>query len=169
MKTLEQRVQALEDQNAIIALKTNYLDAANGGWTKISHESDKIANMFTEDGLWELSNWAKVSGRAQIKETFAKWTHEIPFAVHMVSNPRIEVNGDTATGKWNIMALSSHVGKGDRFSGEDIMTLAIYNDDFVKINGQWFFKKLHAQILIQGPARGENWSKFLANYHPPLS
>jgi hypothetical protein len=166
-KTLEQRVQALEDAQAIINLKTLYLDTANGGWNKVSHEGEKIAAMFTEDGHWELTNWATVKGRKDIRDTFDKWTHDIPFAVHMVSNPRLEVNGDTAKGKWNIVALSTHVGK-DRFSGEDIMTLAVYNDDFVRVNGQWLFKKLHAEIIIQGPARGENWSRFLANFHKPV-
>ena len=167
MKTLEQRVQALEDAQAIINLKTAYLDAANGGWTKVSHEGEKIANMFVEDGHWELTNWATVKGRADIRNTFNKWTSEIPFVVHMVSNPFLEVNGDTAKGKWNIMALSAHVGK-DRFSGEDIMTLAIYNDEFARVNGSWLFTRLHAQILIQGPFRGENWSKYLANFHKPI-
>jgi hypothetical protein len=168
MKSLEQRVQAIEDLQAIMNLKTRYLDLANGGWDKVSHEGEKIAALFTEDGHWELSDWATVKGRTKIRDTFDKWSSEIPFAYHMVSNPSVEVTGDTAKGKWNLLAMSTHAGK-DRFSGEDIMTLAVYNDEFMRVNDRWLFSKLHAQIVIQGPARGENWSKFLAKFHQPLS
>ena len=167
MKTLEQRVQALEDAQQIINLKTSYLDAANGGWNKLSHDGDAIADMFVDDGHWELTAWAVAKGKAQIRDTFNKWTADIPFAVHMASNPFLEVDGDMAKGRWNLLALSTHVGK-DRYSGEDIMSLCLYDDQFVRHGGRWLFKSLHAEVIIQGPFRGEDWTKYLAKLHKPV-
>lgn len=98
-RSLEERVRILEDQQEIIKLKAKYVNYNDGGWKGPTHTNPQaVADMFTEDGVWDGrpgTGYAK--GRAEIKQLFETFG-AVPFIVHYVTNPLIEVDGDTATG-----------------------------------------------------------------------
>src|SRR5271169_3635758 len=94
-KTIEERLQALEDREELIKLKARYVNYNDGGWQGPTHtNADAVADMFVEDGVWDGSpdaGYAK--GRAEIKALFQQF-RAVKFIVHYVTNPLIEVDGD---------------------------------------------------------------------------
>lgn len=92
---LEQRVQRLEDIEAIKQLKALYCEICDD-----NHDPDRIITIFTEDAIWEGKGIARAEGHAEIHALFSRFAKMMDFTQHMTMNPRIEVQGDTATGTW---------------------------------------------------------------------
>ena len=62
---LEQRVQALEDINAIRHLKARY-----AAYCDDHYNPEGIAALFTEDAVWESQGLGRFEGRDDIREFF---------------------------------------------------------------------------------------------------
>lgn len=123
--TLEPRIQILEDIQEISVLKASYCNAADGGWDRPSHDADKVASLFVEDGVWDAGAIGRGEGREAIRALFQGFKR-FPFAFHRISNPIIHVHGDTATGEWHVLVPITFEKK------EDIWAGGIYNDEFVR-------------------------------------
>ena len=107
--------------------------------------------MFTEDAIWDGSILGYAEGRVAIYEFFAASSSLVPFAVHQVSNPLIEVNGDLATGEW-------YLWQPMVFQGEALWLSARYDDSYIRHEGQWLYQHLKLNIRMltpydQGPAK----------------
>src|SRR5262249_41711845 len=135
---LEQRVRLLEDIQAITELKSTYCDAADGGWDRPSHDADKVAALFVEDGVWDGGLFGHAAGREAIRGLFQSFRVLLPFVFHRVTNPIIRVDGNVATGEWHLLApgivAATHRVEG-WFGG-------IYHDEFVRTPDGWKFKRL---------------------------
>jgi ketosteroid isomerase-like protein len=94
---LDVRIRRLEDIEAIRALKARYAYLCDTGY-----DPDKLAALFTEDGVWESDKFGRHVGRAAIREFFAGTSSSITFAMHYMTNPEIEVAGDDASGRWHL-------------------------------------------------------------------
>ena len=98
--SIEERVRRLEDIEEIRKLKSLYSHYANVG--EGTGDADKFAQLFTDDCIWDLSN-NELRGKAAIIDRL----HEIErlnyAGVHFSLNPRIEVNGDEASGEWDLI------------------------------------------------------------------
>lgn len=143
---LEKMVRRLADIEDIKQLKARYASACDD-----DYNPDKLAALFAEDAIWDGSLLGYAEGREGIREFFGAASNLVPFAVHQVSNPLIEINGDTATGQWFLwqpMVL-----------GEQALWLsAIYEDSYVRIDGQWLYQHLKLNIRMltpfeEGPAK----------------
>src|ERR1700674_1793782 len=99
MKTIEDRLRALEDLEEIRNLKARYAAACDD-----NYNADAIAALFTEDGVWDAGALGRADGRAAIREFFSRFAEFISFAIHHVMNPIIEVDGDRAAGQWYELA-----------------------------------------------------------------
>ncbi len=134
--SLEQRLQRLEDIQAITELKAAYCNGADGGWDRPSHDCDAVAALFVEDGVWDAGkDIGRGEGREAIRalfKSFQRW----PFAFHRVSNPIIKVDGDTATGEWHVQVAIT------MDEGQDMWAGGIYRDQFVRTPDGWRFKEL---------------------------
>ena len=64
-KTLEERVQRLEDIESIKQLKVRYSHICDD-----DHNPDKIASLFVEDGIWESPDFGVAKGHAEIEALF---------------------------------------------------------------------------------------------------
>lgn len=138
--TLEERITYLEDVEALKQLKYNYCDACDD-----KHDADRIASLFTEDGVWDGGPFGLAKGRDEIWDLFHN-THSpsILFSQHRVTNPLITINGNTAHVKWKFMApMTNKDGK--------LWVSAVYDDDYVKIDGIWKFKHLKATVFFTAP------------------
>jgi hypothetical protein len=132
---IEERLQRIEDVQAIAELKAAYCNAADGGWNRPTHDSDRVASLFVEDGVWESGKSGRGEGRAGIKALFDTFK-PAPFAFHRVSNPIIRVEGDRATGEWHaLVAITFADGKALWIGG-------IYDDEFVRTPAGWRFRLL---------------------------
>lgn len=128
LSEMERELQRLKDIEAIIRLRSLYCYYAD------LKDCDNWANLFTEDGVFETDVFGVYEGR----ETIRALQH-LPFAVHYVMNPIIDVDGDRATGKWLLFEPCSFpVGKKRR----PVWGMAKYEDEYRRIGGEWKFKRV---------------------------
>ena len=136
--SLEKRITRLEDIEAIKQLKAKYCEACDD-----DHNQDKIIAIFAEDGVWEGGDLGKAEGHAAIRELFAGFERAIDFSQHNVMNPIIEITGTRATGIWYFMGPFTYNENADN------KMLAIrYDDEYVKIDGQWKYQHLRAKVRM---------------------
>ncbi|GAA0282383.1 hypothetical protein GCM10009127_24710 [Alteraurantiacibacter aestuarii] len=128
---LEQRVQLLEDQQAIQRVITNYsafLDA---------RDYDGYVGLFTEDGVWQNGSTRR-EGRAEIREMLTGLFGEPDpdfvnlSSFHQISNFEIDVDGDTARAKSRFVFVMRGDGGAPtpELSGQ-------YHDELVRVDGEW--------------------------------
>jgi hypothetical protein len=155
------------DRAAIIDLQNRYVLAMD------YFDADGYAAVFTEDGVLD---WARgeVKGRDAIREFMASGTYDLrklnfapaqtpdgrewPSTVrHLITNQIIEIDGN------NARAISYWMNYGNNADRRKIEWLIFgsWDDEFVKIEGKWFFKR-HT-IYNEG-----NPNRFTAGQSNPL-
>ena len=139
---LQKRITVLEDIEAIRKLKARYCAVCDD-----DHNPDKITTLFAEDGIWEgMDGIGKHHGHAAIRKLFEGFKERISFSQHNVMNPIIEVDGDKAKATWYFLGPFTF-RKGNRA----MWLAARYEDDYVKLNGEWKFKHLRAIGRMTAP------------------
>ncbi len=136
---LERWVQTQEDIRAIQNLKARY-----AAFCDDSYNADGIASLFTEDAVWEAPWQGRFEGREAIREFFRQVSNTITFSVHGVLNPIIEVDGDTARASWYLFQPCVINGQAHWVSGR-------YADEYVKVDGSWYFKSLKVASFFRAP------------------
>lgn len=142
--SLEARIQALEDIEAIKRVKAMYAQAADGKYTadhqqRPQDELDRCAriqaDLFTEDAIWDgRPQWEYSIGR----ETFFETTrHSVwSMATHYFIMPHIVVNGDTARGTWYLWQTGTLLK-----SNRSMIMSAVTSDEYRKVDGKWLISK----------------------------
>lgn len=130
-----------EDRAEIINLQGRYLFAMD------FHDAKTYASTFAEDGV---INWARgeIKGRDNIYKFMASGTYDPTSGVeagkwpaasrHFITNQVIKVNGNTAR------ALTYWFQATNPGADRHTMVLGLfgnYEDELVKIDGRWYFKK----------------------------
>ncbi|MDP6591109.1 MAG: nuclear transport factor 2 family protein [Rhodospirillales bacterium] len=141
--TFEQQVTRLTAIEDIKQMKARYCGYCDDGY-----DPEGIADLFVEDGIWDGGDFGRHVGTEAIKEFFRGVSSDIVFAGHLVLNPIITVNGDSANGKWwLIMPCTTNLeGKKEArwLAGE-------YDDDYVKVDGRWLYKHLRLDLKFFAP------------------
>ena len=140
VEDLERRIAALEDIEEIKKLKARYC-----AYCDDSYDADGIAGLFTEDAVWDGGIRGRADGREEIRQFFQRAPQRLPFAVHMVMNPIIEVNGDAATGVWYLFQACTY-------------SEGRYDEEYVRVGGQWKFRSLKLTSHFWTPF-DEGWAK----------
>lgn len=138
---LEQRIARLEAIEEIKQLKARYCEICDD-----DHNPDRIASVFAPDGIWEGAGFGKAQGHEAIRELFRGFQKLISFSQHNVMNPQIEVNGDRATGSWYFLGPFTF-----RKNNENKWLVLRYDDDYVRIDGEWKYQHLRAKIRAESP------------------
>lgn len=149
LEAIEKRLQVLEDIEAIKRLKRMYCSYCDD-----NYDADALANLFVEDAVWDGGTLRpRIEGRSAIREFFVAAKHRLPFAIHMVLNPIIEVEGDRAKGTWYLFQPCT-------FADEDraVWGSARYDEEYVRQDGQWKFKNLALTSFFWTPF-DEGWVK----------
>ncbi len=148
MEALEARLRTLVNIEEIKVLKARYAAACDN-----NYDADAIAELFTEDAVWDGGKFGKADGRENIRRFFRRAPELFPFAIHNVMNPRIEVDGGRATGQWYLLQPAT------REPGTQAVWLsAVYHDEYVRLNGKWMFK--HLQVTSNFlTTYEEGWAK----------
>lgn len=149
---IERRLTRLEDIEAVKQLKARYCEICDD-----DHNPDRITSVFAEDGIWESKEFGTGRGHAEIRKLFRGFQELIEFSQHNVMNPIIEVKGNRATGEWYFMGPF-------RFrAGHQAKWLALqYQDDYVKLDGQWKYQHLRINLRLLAPYE-EGWAKQLVS------
>ena len=135
---LEARITRLEDIEAIKYLKALYCDICDD-----LHNPDRITSLFVEDGIWEIPGYGKAQGHDEIRALFQQFHNMFSFSQHNIMNPRIDIHGERATGVWYIMGPWTHTE-----DGKEIWMTARYDDEYVKVNGEWKYKHLRGSVRM---------------------
>jgi hypothetical protein len=152
LRTLEARLGVLEDVEAIRLLKARYGELVDeryaGGAPRSPAELDRIAGeiaeLFTEDALWEGgAALGTCRGRAAIRERFAAPT--LAFSWHYFVKPRIEVTGDSARARWDLLApCTSREGRAMWMAG-------VEDDDYRRVDGRWLHQRMALRVVFLAP------------------
>ena len=129
---LDRRLRMLEDIEAIKRLKRRYC-----AYCDDNYDADALAELFTEDAVWDGGVRGYNEGREEIRSFFKNAPQRLPFAIHMVMNPIIEVDGDTGTGTWYLFQPCTFA-EGD----QAVWGAARYDEEYVRTGGQWKFRSL---------------------------
>ena len=155
LEDLAKRVRVLEDMEEIKKLKIRYAEYCDiNAEPDIEYSAANIASLFTEDATFdpgELGN--KVVGREAIRQAFTKAPEWMSFAVHMVVDPVIEVDGDKAKGTWYIF-MSSTIIDGNRAAWSS----GRYNEEYARENGEWKISSWKMVSFFRTPF-DEGWVK----------
>ena len=152
LHTLEARLGVLEDVEAIRRLKARYGELVDeryaGGAPRSPAELERIAgeiaDLFTEDALWEGgAALGTCRGRAAIRERFAAPT--LAFSWHYFVKPRIEVTGDSARARWDLLApCTSREGRAMWMAG-------VEDDEYRRVDGRWLHQRMALRVVFLAP------------------
>ena len=158
---LEERVRRLEDIHSIANLKATYLDGADGGWSfnPISSNPDQVAPLFAPDGVWYSDSQGGIAGQDAIRRVWGSFSRTMPFGYHVITNPKIEVDGDTGRGAWHLMF------RGIDAAGTEVWAAGIYDDEFVRTDQGWRIARVQARIVFLGPY-GQGWKALMQSTSP---
>ena len=137
----EQKVQWLYDIEQIKQLKHRYC-----AFCDQQYDPEGIASLFTDDGVWEGGPFGRAETRDGIREFFADVSNQVDFANHYVSNPIIEVEGDSATGRWDLW--QPMVMKPEPAA---LWLVAKYRERYVRAGDGWLFELLELDVKALSP------------------
>lgn len=152
-KSLEQRIQELEDRDAIKELTARYC------WHVSHGEGEQVAKLFTDDGVLDVPGAANgpVRGMEALLKFYRSSVKVPEAAIPFIQNHIIHVNGDEAHGTCGIEARFER-------NGESVTAAGYYEDKYRRVSGQWRFveRKIffhHVVPLKQGWAEAKGQSR----------
>ena len=148
LEDLERRIKVLEDIEDIKRLKASYCTYCDD-----NYDADNIANLFVEDAVWDGGMRGRYEGKEKIRGFFINAPNRLPFAVHMILNPIIQVDGDTARGTWYLLQACTYTDGNQAVWGS-----ARYDEEYVRVNGEWKFQNLNLTSFFWTPF-DEGWAK----------
>ena len=148
------RIQVLEDIEAIKKMKATFHGLCDQGYKDL----ETIMDFFVEDGVWDGESFGTYEGRDAIRSFFAEAPKILPFVRHQITNPIIEVNGDTATGQWYLLQPCTMAVNGEDGEKQAVWGSAKYNDTYVRANGQWKFQRLRVTLGFWSPFH-QGWAQ----------
>ena len=132
LRALQERLQRLEDLEEIRRLYLDY------GMNLDAGDAAAYAKLFARDAKLRLGPVMRGDGREEIEAAAAQTVKLAPdgsrTSVHVLNAPRIELNGDTATGECIWLAVSVSSGTQKTMVGRHV-------DELVKEDGRWRFAK----------------------------
>ncbi len=155
VRELEAKVLELSERDAIRDLRFRYHECINEA------KMADISDLFTEDGELEFGHLGNAKGREQINSFFSglagtpSKTGEPPrrrlYRVkQFIHNHVIRLHGDTADGYAYLEAKPV-------YNGESYVVAARYDDEYVKQNGHWMFRKMKLTPYFMVPLK-EGWA-----------
>jgi hypothetical protein len=155
---LRRRLGATESVLAIQAMKARYAELVDQRFAAgavvdertLAGIAKKISELFTPDGCWDGGPGLGVSlGREAIASQLRHTA--FAFSRHFFLNPRIEVDGETATGRWDLL---SPCRRGD----ESYWMCGIEDDEYVRVEGAWLHRSMKLTTVFFSPA-DDAWSR----------
>jgi hypothetical protein len=162
---LEERLLRLEDAEEIRQLKARYGGYWDAGWSGAWSDGEKLAGLFTEDGVWDGRPLSpELKGRKEIKE-YCEWLGRFvsyeedgrpreleSISLHMTSNPIVTVDGDRASATFIGLLAAPHpeVTRAVWCAGR-------YEDELVRTAEGWKFERVTFKYAFFTPFDGPGW------------
>lgn len=129
-------MQFLMDTEEIRNLARRY---AHSVWQS---DAAAAAELFTEDGVMDTQERPPIEGRAAIRETYMETFADSDFRP-FVHNHVLDIRGDIATG-------TCYLDLKATVDGKLMVGWGYYDDDYVRLDGQWYFKRRRLNLLQYG-------------------
>jgi len=140
---LGRQVQWLTDIELIRQLKYRYCSLCDD-----HYDAQRLALLFTEEAVWDGGPMGTHHGRDAIRRFFEGSSARVPFALHMVTNPLIEPDGDSATGKWYLWEPLVYALPG----GEQAWWMSAHYDDCYRRTPEgWKFERVTITMKLLAP------------------
>lgn len=141
-KSLEQRIQELEDRAALKNLVDTFSILAD------TKEAELQATLFTEDA--SVKNYMngkfqrELKGRKQIGDVFGQFLATQETVYHLNGQQTLTLDGNKATGVCYCQVAMIAI-----VNGKKIMTTqgVRYNDEYQKTDGRWYIKNRNANFM----------------------
>jgi ketosteroid isomerase-like protein len=134
--TIEERVQAIEDRNAIVELTARYCHMAR------TRNVEGIIDLFCEDGVMQAVNVVE-KGHARLLPMYREALAELG-PMPCVHNHTVELDGDDATGCCSVEIRMVQ-------NGEAITAAGHYEDTFRRVGSEWKFARRNLVLYHQVP------------------
>lgn len=148
MNQLELRVSKLEAAEEIRALKRRYADICDQGY-----DPEAMMELFTSDAVWDGgASVGRHEGSEALFRLFDGFQQRIPFALHLMVSPILEVRDDleTAMGTWQLLELASPLVNEVPVSA---VYAGIYHDEYRRIGGEWRFESVRLEFVLRTDSR----------------
>ena len=145
-RVFEQRIERLEDIEAIRRLKWQYGLAADAR-TDCRVDVERTVILFAPDGIWENNRFGRAQGREAIRRHLETAPAQIEWSLHFLQDTGIDIAPDrrTARGRWYLMeAARMKNPKSGKF--EHVWITGVYDDEVVRVGQQWLFKRVKLDI-----------------------
>ena len=159
LRALEARLRVLEDMEAIRRLKAHYAELVDARYAEgrvadpgaVEKLAIRIGALFTEYAVWDGGTALGICrGREAIRERMANPT--LRFSWHYFVKPRIEVQGDSATGRWDLLAPCTTVD--DR----PMWMAGVEDDVYARVGGEWLHASMKLRVVFMAP-HDRGWVK----------
>ncbi len=152
VRALSVRLDAAESVQAIQNLKSCYASLVDARFSKgarvpaerMAEVAAEIAGLFSEDGVWDGGPTLGVAtGREEIAARMREPT--LVFSWHFFVKPRIEVHGEVAKARWDI--LSPCTTK----DGTPHWMVGYEDDEYQRIDGVWLHTRMKLKSVFMTP------------------
>lgn len=135
------RIRWLYDIEQIKQLKHRYC-----AYCDDNYNPDGLASLFTDDGIWDGGVFGRAETATGIRAFFADVSNQVSFANHYVTNPIIDIDGDEASGRWDLwqpMVMSEN--------SSALWLVAKYREQYVRRNDAWKFRVIEVDVKALTP------------------
>lgn len=156
---LRTRVDAAESVHAIQHLKARYASLVDARFARgkrveaarLDQVAHDIAALFTEDGVWDGGPaLGTATGRDEIAARMREPT--LVFSWHFFLKPRIAVEGETASARWDILSPCTTKDETPHWM------VGFEDDEYRRVDGQWLHACMKLTSVFMSPHE-TGWEK----------
>jgi len=145
MPSLEQRIQTLEDRQALQELVSSYLIALDD-----AADLEQLLNHFTEDAVFDMTalDYPIFEGMAALRELFTGAFASMSHSAHYATNFKIDsLEQDRASARTHAMGMGVPAAAAPTGS-DSVLFYVQYHLEFARINAAWKITSLRGQPLM---------------------
>jgi hypothetical protein len=146
---LKATLDELRDIEALKTLKARYCHLVD------ARRWEELSELWTEDATCDYGFFGCYNGRDEIVNRFFREMVDSvsSFMVHMVHNPLIQIQGDSASASWYLTAQTTY-----KRTNQAIWVMGIYRDRFERVDGGWKIASLQFEFKYYTPFE-DGWAK----------
>jgi len=159
LDALEARVRVVEDAQAIQDLKTRYAELVDRRYTRgrprdaeaLADIASQVAALFAPDAVWDGGPaLGTCTGRDAIAARMREPT--LQFSWHFFLKPRIEVDGDRAKARWDVLSPCTTE------DGRPHWMLGTEDDEYRRVDGVWLHQHMKLTAVFLAP-HDSGWTR----------
>ena len=132
-------LQYLIDQEKIRRLRHDF------AWFLDTAQPDRLADLFAPDGFIDAGPWGRMEGQEAIRRGYGRAYAGAPRfnAMHAVSNGRLDIDGDQASGTWTLLEVSLTAAAHEN----PLKLMAVYHETYRRLAEGWRMSGVTIEFL----------------------